>query len=371
MLSTSAAPRMPMPDISRFFGIILVYYGHIIERFMYLNAPSAASQYKFIYSFHMVFFFLLSGYVFRQEKLHVPVRRFLARQAASRIVPYLAFSALLTVLSLFLPGHFVLVKPGVHGYLSAWWMTLLGMPVFNIPLWFLAALFSVELLHHVLGRYLTGTATMLGAAACLYLVGYYLTLDYMFLPGPSYWFVLEAPVMYAFYLVGVCLRQSGILERCASRGGLVALAALTALGVWFTYDLNQGPFKVFQAVVIVLSGHGNVFWFPVTALCGSLLLFFLASLPGENRILQYLGKNTIIIFCLNGVFYHFCNGPFAEWATSGVARTPLSVTLVCLGFTVFSLLVCIPCVVVLTRLVPQLVGRPYATGPLLPALVRR
>ena len=52
--------RITMLDVARFYGMVLVYYGHIIERFMYLGNPTATLHYNAIYSFHMVFFLLLS-----------------------------------------------------------------------------------------------------------------------------------------------------------------------------------------------------------------------------------------------------------------------------------------------------------------------
>ena len=49
MTGPSVTNRIPMIDIARLYGISLVYYGHIVERMMYLGNAAAASQYKFIY----------------------------------------------------------------------------------------------------------------------------------------------------------------------------------------------------------------------------------------------------------------------------------------------------------------------------------
>jgi acyltransferase len=76
------------------------------------------------------------------------------------------------------------------------------------------------------------------------------------------------------------------------------------------------------------------------------------------------------LFCLNGVFYHFFNGPFAEWFMQNYTATPFTVTLAGCLFTLVSLAACVPLVLLLERYVPQLVGRPAMRGPLLPALVK-
>ena len=59
--------RIRLIDIARFYAMSLVFFGHFIERIMMLdNAPSAV-LYKFVYSFHMVLFVVLAGYVARES----------------------------------------------------------------------------------------------------------------------------------------------------------------------------------------------------------------------------------------------------------------------------------------------------------------
>lgn len=364
------AGRIPMLDVARFLGMFLVYYGHAVERIMYLESPVAAAQYKFIYSFHMPFFFLLAGFTLAPEKARLPVGRFLKRLAASRLIPYAVFTGLLLGLSLLFAGHFPLLDLSTaQGYLKGLWYTLLGFPLFNVPLWFLTALVVVEILHFAVGRFLDSTPKLVAAAVVCYVGGYYLTRDLMLLPGPTYWLIPEAPVTYAFYLVGVLMRRESALVAARPRWRFLVGAGLCLLVVILTFDLNQGPFRVFQAVVILTSGHGNVFLFPLTALAGSLFLLFLARSAGANRFLMFLGENVLILFCLNGVFYHFFNGPFADWYVATFPDHWAPVTAATFGFTVLSLAACLPAIWLLKRFLPQLVGRPSVSGPLLPRLV--
>lgn len=368
--AAKSAGRIPMLDVARFLGMFLVYYGHAVERIMYLKSPVAATQYKFIYSFHMPFFFLLAGFTLAPEKVRLPVGRFLKRLAASRLVPYVVFTGLLLGLSLAFAGFFPLLdlaKPGE--YLKGLWYTLLGFPLFNVPLWFLAALVAVELIHFAVGRFLDTTPKIVAAIVACYVGGYYLTLHVMLLPGPTYWLLPEAPVSYAFYLVGVLMRRESVLLTKQPRWRFLVGAGLCLLAVVLTFDLNQGPFRIFQAVVILVSGHGHVLLFPLTALAGSLFLLLLARSAGANRFLMFLGENVLILFCLNGVFYHFFNGPFADWYAATFPDHWAAVTAVTFGFTVLSLAACLPVIWLLKRYLPQLVGRPSAKGPLLPRLV--
>lgn len=258
-----------------------------------------------------------------------------------------------------------------QGYLQGLFATGLGFPAFNIPLWFLACLFSVELLHRLAGPRLQSDRRILLAAAGFYVFGYLLTLWVQFFPGPNFWFLHEALVMYAFYLIGVFLRRRGFLLGEHPKGWMVTGAAACGLVLLLTFDLNTGPFRMFDAVVIVLSGHGNFVLFVLTALAGTVLLMLLARLAGANRALVFLGENALILFCLNGVFYHFLNGPFAEWFMAHVPVHWATVTAAGAAFTLASLLLCVPFVLLMNRYLPQLVGKPHLKGPIIGPLVRR
>lgn len=370
-MQTTSTNRIPMLDVARFFGMVLVYYGHIIERIMYLDNPTAAAQYKFIYSFHMPFFFLLAGFTIAPEKTLLPVGMYLKRLAGSRLVPYFVFTAILGLLSLVFPGWFAavdLTKP--DGYVEGVVATLLGFPVFNIPMWFMACLVSVEIIHFAVGRFLTSTVRLLAAAVTFYVAGYFLTLKVNLLGGATYWLMHEALVVYAFYLVGVLMRRESILLGAQPRWRLLAASAACLLVVALTWDLNQGPFQLIQAVVIVLSGHGDILLFPATALAGSCMMLLFARCAGANRFFMFMGENAIILFCLNGVFYHFLNGPFADWFAATFPGHWVAVTAAGSAFTVVSLAACIPCILLLNKWVPQLVGKPTKKGPLLPRFVR-
>ncbi|MBU1002870.1 MAG: acyltransferase family protein [Proteobacteria bacterium] len=360
-----------MPDIARFYGIVLVYYGHIIERIMYLKDPTAALHYKFIYSFHMPFFFLLAGFVAAPGKAALPPGRFLRQLAASRLVPYVFFSLLLALLSLVFCGHYVIVDlSSAKGYLQGAVATAMGFPIFNIPLWFMACLVTVELLHRAWARLVAGNAGLFAVAAVCLLGGLWLNREVSFLmTGRNFWFVNEAPVMAAFYLVGVLLRRREFLLGAVPRPRLVLGALVCAATVVLTFDLNQGPFRIFDAVVIALGAHGNALLFTFTALAGSLALLFLARLSGAVRWMSFMGRNVLILFCLNGVFYHFVNGPFADWFVRTFGGGPWAVFGAGAALTVLSLAVCVPLVLLFNHFLPQLVGKPRQSGPLLPPLV--
>jgi len=129
-----------------------------------------------------------------------------------------------------------------------------------------------------------------------------------------------------------------------------------------TFDLNQGPFRYLQAVVILLSGHGHVLWFPFTALAGSLMVLALGSVLRGLPWLAFLGQNGLILLGMNGFFYHFVNKPLAAWSAGMLPGSGLAVFLTGLSVTIVSIAACVPVIFVLNRAVPQLVGKPRQTG---------
>jgi fucose 4-O-acetylase-like acetyltransferase len=72
---------------------------------------------------------------------------------------------------------------------------------------------------------------------------------------------------------------------------------------------------------------------------------------------SWLGKNTLVFMCLDGLLHDFVNPGLAGWLAPAVPDSPLAVFLTSTAVTLLSLAACAPVVVLLNRYVPQLVGR--------------
>jgi len=365
--------RIRAIDVARFYAMALVFYGHFIERFMLLKNPAGAIQYKFVYSFHMVVFFVLAGYVVKESDIEFSFGKYLKHRFISRLLPFLFFTGIFMVLPIFFHGEFVNIKlPTVDGYLTGLLNTLFGIPIFCVPSWFILMLFTVELLHYGAFRFLKSNSRILIGALIFYVVGYWLNLKLDIVNplkgrviGWNYLFIHEAITMYAFYLMGIYLRRKKFLIGKVSLKILVPGAIVTFLIVLFTFRLNTGPFNfsVYDAVVIIFASHGNFLWFPVSAVAGSFLILFLAKLTPSQKTVVWMGQNTLILMCLNGVFYHYINGPVAKWVLETLSGSGFTVFCVGCLMTLLSLAACIPFIYLLDKFVPQLVGKPKLSGP--------
>ena len=372
--------RVLLIDLARFYAIALVFYGHFIEELMLLKNPAAAAQYKFIYSFHMVLFIVLAGYVTNESNVEWKVGKFLKHRFFSRLLPFIFFTLLMMIPPIFFNGKFYgLVLPSVEGYSKGLFNTIFGLPSFCIPSWFLLLIIGVELVHYGTFRFLKNSnVKILIAAIGLYVVGYWINLKLdLFNPlkgrivGWNYLFIHEAITLYAFYLMGIYLRRRRIFVDPISIGILVSGAIVAFLIVLFTYQLNTGPFNfhVYNYVVILFSSHGHILLFPLTAIAGCALILLIAGMTPTKKTIVWLGQNTLILMCLNGIFYHYINPPTAKWALENLPNSAISISGVGLIMTGVSLAICMPFIFLFNKIFPQLVGKPKSKGPLLKNLI--
>ncbi|BBO69687.1 O-acetyltransferase [Desulfosarcina alkanivorans] len=371
--------RIRFIDTARFLAMAMVFYGHFIERIMYLANPTAAAQYKFIYSFHMVLFFVLAGYVAKQDDLAPGFGRFLKQRVLSRLLPFVFFTLVFMLAAGLFPGDFFQLQlPSVQGYIDGLVNTVFGIPMFCVPSWFLLIIFSVEMIHYWAFRLLASDVKIVAGVILFYVCGYLLNATFDIVNpirgrvvGWNYLFIHEALFMYAFYLLGVFLRRQRFLRKRQPLRVLAPAAMAAFLVVLFTYRLNSGRFSFppLDAVVILFSSHGHAAWFPLTALAGCLMVLLVARAVPSWRPMVWMGQNTLILMCLNGIFYHYINPPVAAWVVGHLPGTPLTVWWVGCAMTAGSLAVCMPLVYLLRRWLPQLVGRPAAAGPLLKNLI--
>jgi acyltransferase len=375
MAETSREKRFAALDIARCYGITLVFYGHYIEELMLLKNPVAASHYKFIYSFHMLLFIVLAGYVAKEQTCEMSFGSFIRNRFSSRLIPYIFFTLLMIVPTFFFEGKFFnLDLPSFEGYLGGLIATIFGLPLFCIPSWFLLLIIGVELVHYSVFRFIKDSdKKILLAAVLFYVVGYFLNLKLdIFNPlkgrtiGWNYFFIHEAITLYSFYLIGIYMRRTGYFsERLSAKiAGPAALAAFAV--VLFTYQLNTGLFNfhVYDAVVIIFASHGHFLLFPLTALAGSLMILFLAAIDRVPRIIVYMGQNTLVLMCLNGIFYHYINPPLAKWVLDNFGGSAMTITVSGVVTTIISLLLCVPFLYGFNRYMPGLIGKKKHEVPL-------
>ncbi len=363
-------------DIARFYAIALVFFGHFVEEFMILKNPAGISLYKFTYSFHMVLFVVIAGYVAKEDLANWRVGRFITHCFSTRLLPFIFLTLVMMIPPLFFSGKvYCLPLPSLVGYFRGTVLTVFGLPSFCVPSWFLLLIIGLELVHYTVFRFLKNSnAKILAAAVGFYVAGYWLNLEFdIFNPlkerviGWNYFFIHGAITLYSFYLLGIFLRRRHFLIQKVSTKILVPAAVATFFMVFFTYQLNNGPFNfhVYNHVVIMFASYGHFLLFPLTAIAGCACVLFISGMTPARKTILWLGQNTMLLMFLNGIFYHYINPGLAGWILDNVASSGLPVFYLSCMVTLVSLALCMPFVFLFNRLAPQLVGKPKLTGLLL------
>ena len=229
--------RIDWVDVAKGLGMFLVFYGHLVQEFISPNVPVAVEQMRWIYSFHMPFFFFLVGVVYKDRD--IPFEQFLKRQVLTRLVPAWVFN----VVAMFLwiaTEHAAGTEGWMHQYgwdalprycgLRLFSVFVLGRPAFNVLTWFLICLFSAELIHFALHRYLRSTIVLIFSIVCL--AGLAVAMDLfsetiidVLGERRNWWLATSSVTALVFYQIGILLRRSGWLSAALALPVKFVLAA--------------------------------------------------------------------------------------------------------------------------------------------------
>jgi len=341
-------------DCAKALGIFLVFWGHLIEAPGYGGNNLLLQVYRHIYSFHMPFFFLLAGFFFRYRQ-----RTFISlifEKIRTRLLPVLFFVAMA------LPLWLNAAALGLHhvdsaGMMQKQWLLFQGKPVANWPSWFLVCLFTVELIAAEILPLLSRRWMLWLSIPLMYILARLMTNNLFQVANimgfvENWWFVQEAMMGLFFYTVGYTLAtgKNWMLPTSSLFRSLMVViftAVLLVVSTKLCFDGNRAAVNMSGSI------HGHWFWFPVAALSGSLLLMHLSSCLPANRLLNYIGQNTLPLIGLCGLFLSFFNPILWKLFPVPGEITSLLVSAV---LAVASLLVCIPVVYILKRFVPFLIG---------------
>ncbi|GAB2547511.1 acyltransferase family protein [Spirosoma aerophilum] len=340
--------RTVWADYAKAIAILLVVIGH-------QKLPWPAFQ--FIYSFHMPFFFLISGYLFSFQK-HPVARLFVRHRAKTILLPYAS-------LGLLLYGYWALIAQRFGGHDPIpYWKPLVGM-VYGVGTggwlshavlsWFLPCLFMVEILFYFLFRRPVYPLLKLGGLISLALC-----------------IALIQPTRLPF---GLDIAFTGVLFYWAGHQGKTAIKSFltnpTPTLLWmvialagFTFALATSNGKVDMRDL--LYGHQYPL-FLLGGLTGSLMLMGLsriaANVFGGRYWVELIGRNTLITL----FFQPIATTMLKVMALGYLSWPKESFTAphwINLGFASAILALQIPFILVITRYLPFILGR--TQGELLP-----
>lgn len=296
--------RIDYLDIAKGIGILFVVLGHNHIKQEY------PLVYDVVYSFHMPFFFLLSGMFFKQEYSFLELTR---RRFNSLLKPFIVYLVIVYTASIFftkidLPTIFGRIPKALYaGPNTLEW----------VPLWFLPHLFLVNVFAFVLVKLiyerlpwlwlrLILLAGMFGLGAAT--LKLFWPVNYPFF-GRSFefyglpWSADLLLITTAFFLLGYEMRRSFLDNLSVQRYSLWIL--LTAAGLFVGLHI---AFK--STTDFYIRGYEPVIVSTLKAISGSVLILYLARwfekgpAPVVN-VLKYLGTASIVLLIFHYVPQEF------------------------------------------------------------------
>lgn len=274
--------RLSHIDVAKGIGILLTVFGHCLA----YAGMTGTRMFATIYAFHMPFFFFISGYLYKPREWE----GFISGKVKALLLPVLIYQSL----NIFF--YLVLWCVGKTG-----WYSIVRFGAF----WFLITLLYVTIAYYsadlVVGRFvkipLYRDSILLGISVVVFAIGlvYAASIaDQANQPIATTFvgvFFFSFGVFYKRYIETNMMKLRMFANHFRWIIGFVGFAALGLLYItsrWnsVTVDMNT-------------SRYGIPFVFLLQALLGIFGLFFLSLGIRENVVLQFYGRNSLVILLVH------------------------------------------------------------------------
>jgi acyltransferase len=337
--------RVKWIDMLRGFGIFLVFLGHTT----YTNKHLV----HYIFSFHMPLFFFVSGVFFKLTDTSGGFRKFFLTRINMRLVPYISFGLLTYCIWLF---PLLLKKYGIYQGShpvpdSLYYKPLVGMLYgigvngwlsHNGLLWFLACLFVTEIIFFLMYSTIKTKRTMLLALLVFAFLGY---IDSVYLRTQLPFSIDIAFTAVVFYGLGYLLRNYLLSYDFGIGSAFICL--LLGLGTGFLNDI----------IIMNSRSYGNPLLFYVSSLSSIYAYICFAKRIPNNRLISYVGQNSLVFFLLQNVGFLPVNILAYLILRSRLYSIEPNLVYAC-SYVLLSLLVLFPAVCIINSRVPKITGRP-------------
>ena len=266
--------RIHYIDVAKGIAIFLVVLGHCAAT----TLGHHSRVFYTIYSFHMPFWFFLSGLLYSIKDW----QSFLSGKVKALLLPYLFFSGL----NVFSFQFFNLIN---H---SDW-------PVYARfgGLWFLLALFYVVVVYFVLDTYCLRKITLVRKRIVITILSCVFLLLGMF-GGKDQEISSLSTTMVCFFFFHCGVLLKGLRNKLNlwidnRRWVLLCLALILIVLLAYSAPINPDSIDVNQG------RYGNKFLFVPQAFLGIFGFLFLSAAINKSKTIEYLGRNSLLILVIH------------------------------------------------------------------------
>ena len=323
--------RLYWVDLLKFIGIYLVILGH---------HPSLDEESKrFIYSFHMPLFYMISGYLtfYKEQKFYDVFKKHICRL----MIPYSFFRILGYIWwicfsymkheELFPRDQVTIFKPLVAIFLGLGYNTDFAYTVCT-PVWFLFSLFWLKIVSiYILPSFRKSIFAMLFSIIIVMILKY---LDFH-----AYFSLENALLAFPFYIIGYYLRHYSLLDYI--KGDILFIICILTLFLSF---IQLRLDRIDMCTVNYGSSLILFYIFP-TLFVICLMKLFENYFNCDNKFVDKISSGTIIILGIHQYFLFILNKIFPTGSLVG-----------CVLISFCVLLLCFPFISLFNKYIPVLVG---------------
>lgn len=281
--------RINWIDVARGIGIILVIQGHALSALVYRH---------FIYAFHMPLFFFISGLLFDYKKYSLSVT--FKKSVKGILVPYVGFALLSYFFWWIENANFQFEIPAFLNHLYGILYGNSSSLFFNIVLWFLPCLFITKMGFALLSNIIKKEKLIIVSLLAFSFLGYF---AFVYLPDLALPFGIESALTAIVFFGGGSILKTNYLKTIDFKINKNLLIVL-GLSLAVLIISSQVNFDIYgRQIDIRLNNLGNYFLFYIGAISGIIATGIVSILIKQNRLLQYIGKYSLILFALHPIVF--------------------------------------------------------------------
>ena len=268
-------------DILRGIAMFLVIYGHTTQN---------VQIQKYIYSFHMPLFFIISGMAEIFQKTE-GTKEFVKKKIKTLVIPYFLLNLLMFPITYINDRIRATSRFSIKEYLigTIYSNTMNSYSASSNATWFILTLFLTELLFFFMKKITKNDKELFYLTSILALAGYANSISKWKYHGP--WHIQVVFTAVAFYYIGyIFMKNIDSIKELFNKkiNTLIYVVVLFVIGMYFAYNNTR--------VSLTADKYGSFLYFYIAALSLSfaLILFTMKFLDRNLRITKYIGQNCIL-----------------------------------------------------------------------------
>jgi len=268
--------RVEWIDMAKGYGILCVILGHI----------SFHSLSIWIYSFHIPLFFFLSGYLFNENRPFIP---FLRKKIKTLLIPYIFFSFLYICFDKNFVISFYSLKTICADFVLQQRYT---------PLWFISCLFVANILFYFLLKIFHNIyyQILISLFVSILIVVCWHDKDYS-----MFWNADISIFVIPYMLIANYAKKYDLLNYIIKTNKYLFLSS------FFVLNLVIGGINYMMSGEMIDLFNNTLGYLPLAYLEIVFGIFFviIISTLKKSIIIQYIGRNSLIIFALHLIVYDY------------------------------------------------------------------